>query len=88
MGWRDFFRGMGSVMNIWPAPTYTPISRPWQQKAWCIDHDGTKHYHDLDLTPTFERTPHGEVRIHKMSGETQVYRFSGEEDGFLIYKEV
>ncbi len=62
---------------------------PPQRKAWLIDTDGQKHYHDLDFR---DNTPSQEVRVrlHKMDAkiEEKVYEFDREVDGCLIYHQV
>jgi len=62
---------------------------PPQQRAWLIDTDGKKHYHDLDIR---DNTPSQEVRIrlHKMNAdiEEKVYEYDKEADGYLIYYQV
>ena len=62
---------------------------PPQRKAWFIDLDGEKHYHDLDV---HDGKPSEEVNItlHKVSGETEkkTYEYDKEVDGWLIYYQV
>jgi hypothetical protein len=69
---------------------------PEQRKAWLIDHDGEKSYHDLNIQRNGE--PHGEVRVTlhtvRVEGsqedtipEQKVYRYLKEEKGYLIYVE-
>ena len=62
---------------------------PPQRRAWLIDSDGRKHYHDLDVhdnTPSQEVT----VRLHKINAdiEEKVYEYEKEADGYLIYYQV
>lgn len=60
-----------------------------QQKAWLIDMDGKKHYHDLDV---HDNTPSQEVRVrlHRVDAEIEekVYEYDKEADGYLIYYQV
>ncbi len=62
---------------------------PPQRKAWLLDTDGKKHYHDLDV---HDNTPSQEVRVrlHKIDGgiETKVYQYVKEADGYLVYYQV
>ncbi len=62
---------------------------PPQQKAWLIDTDGKKHYHDLDIQ---NNTPSQEVRIrlHKINAdiEEKIYEYDKVADGYLIYYQV
>jgi hypothetical protein len=62
---------------------------PPQRKAWLIDLDGTKHYHDLDVrdnSPSQEVT----VRLHKVNAdiEEKIYEYEKEAGGYLIYYQV
>lgn len=63
---------------------------PEQRKAWLIDHDGERSYHDLDIQRNGK--PHGEVRVtlHSVDDipEQKVYQFLKEDKGYLIYTEV
>jgi hypothetical protein len=60
-----------------------------QRKAWLIDLDGRKHYHDLNIR---DNTPSLEVRVrlHKIDAdiEEKVYEYDKEADGYLIYYQV
>ena len=69
---------------------------PEQRKAWLIDHDGERSYHDLNIQRNGE--PHGEVRVtlHTVRVEgsqeetipqQKVYRYLKEDKGYLIYVE-
>lgn len=63
---------------------------PPQRKAWLIDMDGRKHYHDLDIR---DNTPSLEVRVrlHKVDAdiEEKVYEYDKvSSDGYLIYYQV
>lgn len=62
---------------------------PPQRKAWLIDLDGQKHYHDLDFR---DNIPSQEVRIrlHKVGAEIEekVYEYDKDIDGYLIYYQV
>lgn len=62
---------------------------PPQRKAWLIDTDGQKHYHDIDIR---DNTPSQEVRVrlHKINAnvEEKVYTYDKEAGGYLIYYQV
>jgi hypothetical protein len=62
---------------------------PPQRKAWLIDMDGKKHYHDLDV---HDNEPSQEVRIrlHKVDAEIEekIYEYDKDADGYLIYYQV
>lgn len=62
---------------------------PPQKKAWFIDLDGKKHYHDLDV---HNGVPNHEVSItlYKVSGdkEKKTYEYDKEAEGYLIYYQV
>lgn len=68
---------------------------PPQRKAWLIDMDGNKNYHDLNTQHSGE--PHGEVRVRlhqvRLPGqdadvEEKVYEYEKEAGGYLIYYQV
>ncbi len=62
---------------------------PPQRKAWLIDMDGQKHYHDIDIR---DNTPSREVRVrlHKVDAEIEekVYEYDKDAGGYLIYYQV
>ena len=66
-----------------------------QRKAWLIDLDGEKNYHDLNTHHNGE--PHEEVRVRlhqvRLEGqsaniEEKVYEYDKVADGYLIYYQV
>jgi hypothetical protein len=68
---------------------------PPQRKAWLIDLDGTKSYHDLNTHHNGE--PHAEVRVRlhqvRLAGqdetvEEKVYEYDKVAEGYLIYYQV
>lgn len=74
--WRQVGNDLRKVMGL-----------PEQRRAYFIDSDGTKHHHDLDVTS--EGKPHLKVKIREVGVDTdwREYRYAGERDGYLIYRE-